>query len=186
MVVVWEMESPWERVLEKSNEAWSDKGTTANGMRNGMDVKSHLFNSGPSSVLRGRGLAPLRGVLDEVTELADGLTVAEERVLSVPVVPVSLLELVVELMRLSRASFPFIVRPGARTELGDWAWLHDMGHRREKRVKVGRFRSGQIMSRQSTRMWRCGARLLDRSKAKQGKVIFTRRFRERWAASANG
>lgn len=127
--------------------AWSDKGTTANGMRNGMDVKSHLFNSGPSSVLRGRGLAPLRGVLDEVNELVDGLTVAEERVLSVPVVAASLLEMVVELMRLSRASFPFIVRPGARTELGNWAWLHDMGHRWEKRVKVGRFRSGHVSAK---------------------------------------
>lgn len=75
-----------------------------------MMLRSHLFNSGPSSVLRGTGFGPRRGVWELVlTELIDeGFIVTEDRVLSVPEV-VSLLALVRELMRLAWASLLVIV-----------------------------------------------------------------------------
>lgn len=63
-------------------------------------------------------MAPLRSVLAELID--EGFTVIEERVLSVPALVLSWLELVVELMRLAWASFLFIVhwQPLAFAEAG--------------------------------------------------------------------
>lgn len=107
-----------------------------------MTVRSHLFNSGPSSVLRGRGLAPLRGVLTELL-IDDGFTVTEERVLSVPV---SLLELVVELMRWAGVSFLVIVQPVAKVGFKGSRPYHSAGATEGEEARQSR--TLQIMSRQ--------------------------------------
>lgn len=95
-----------------------------------------------------------------LTELIDeGFTVTEERVLPVPTLEMSRLELVVELVRLAWASFLFIVQTLTASRRGETQELKAMSQREPAEVGEARYSrctSGHFSMRAIRRRVACG------------------------------